>query len=294
MKVLNVPDYAEDITLFEEFVPTTSRLSAKDKADTVQFLLDNLNHVTDKFGPQKNEAYHEKRALLHAAVNVLEPGFFNQVCIAKLDALLQTELHERAVVEGGELAQSAALDIQGTCVALWQGDITTLRIDAIVNAANDRLLGCFQPLHTCIDNAIHTRAGVQLRDDCWVIMQKQQMSEPTGIAKVTRAYNLPSKFVIHTVGPIVQGDLTSRHEEALRKSYLSCLDICASLPQIQSVAFCCISTGVFGYPYDRAATTAFHTVCDWLTKHPVALEYVVFNVFTDRDRLMYESLMVGV
>jgi O-acetyl-ADP-ribose deacetylase (regulator of RNase III) len=228
---------------------------------------------------------------LHAALNVLEPGFLNNESKAKLDALLQTELHERAIVEGAELAQSAALNIQGTRIALWQGDITTIRTDAIVNAANKNLLGCFQPLHNCIDNAIHTQAGVQLRDDCWAIMQKQQMLEPTGMAKVTRAYNLPSKFVIHTVGPIVKGNLTSRHENELRKSYLSCLNVCASLPQIQSIALCCISTGVFGYPYEQAAETAFNTTCDWLNKHPLELEYVVFNVFSDQDWLMYESLM---
>lgn len=291
MKLLDIQDYAKDIALFEKFVPVTSRLSVKEKQDVVQFLLDELKQVTAKFGPIKAVSYHEKRKLLRAAINVLEPGFFNRECKAKLDALLQTELHECTIVEGADLAQTAALDHQGTRIALWQGDITTMRIDAIVNAANNRLLGCFEPLHNCIDNAIHTQAGVRLRDDCWAIMQKQHMPEPTGVAKVTRAYNLPSNFVIHTVGPIVQGKLTRRHEDELRKSYLSCLNICASLPQIQSIALCCISTGVFGYPPERAAETAFNTVCGWLNEHPDELKYVVFTVFSDRDRLIYEQLM---
>lgn len=291
MKTLDIQDYAKDIALFEKFIPVTSGLSAKDKLDVVQCLLNDLKHVTEKFGPCKAESYHEKRKLLHAAINMLEPGFFNDECIAKLDALLQTELYEIDIVEGAELAQSAELDIQGTSIALWQGDITAIRIDAIVNAANNRLVGCFQPLHNCIDNAIHTKAGVQLRDDCWAIMQKQHKPEPTGMAKVTRAYNLPSNFVIHTVGPIVEGNLTSQHEDELRKSYLSCLNVCASLPQIQSIALCCISTGVFGYPRERAAETAFNTVCDWLNKHPEELDYVVFTLFSDRDRLIYEQLM---
>ncbi|MEM9777405.1 MAG: protein-ADP-ribose hydrolase, partial [Chloroflexota bacterium] len=176
-------------------------------------------------------------------------------------------------------------------IALWQGDITSLKVDGIVNAANNRLLGCFQPLHSCIDNAIHTQAGVQLRDDCQTIMQKQAVPEPTGIAKITRAYNLPSKFVLHTVGPIVQGALTAKHDSDLRSAYTSCLDLSAEIDVIRSLAFCCISTGVFGYPQDKAAATAYQTVCSWLDQHPGRFDHIIFNVFTDQDRVLYESLM---
>ena len=291
MNTLSIQDYAQDIALFETFRPVSSCLSADEKEEVANFLLAALKHVTDKFGSFQVDTYHDKRRLLHAALNVLEPGFLNDECIAKLNELLQTELHERTIIDGAELAQSAALEIRGTNISLWQGDITTIQIDAIVNAANDRLLGCFQPLHSCIDNTIHSRAGVQLRDDCHTIMQKQNMPEPTGTTKVTRAYNLPSRFVIHTVGPIVQGNLTRRHTEDLQKSYLSCLNVCTSTAQINSVAFCCISTGVFGYSHEQAAETAFITVCNWLNQNPGQLDYVVFNVFTDRDRFMYESLM---
>lgn len=291
MELLKLPQYARDIALFEPFVPLAGRLSAGEKHEVVTLLLDSLAHVTKQFGAIQAEASEDKRRLLHAALNVLEPGFLQDENIASLNALLQTELSERATVNANVLAHATDLKIQGTAVTLWQGDITTLKIDAIVNAANDRLLGCFQPLHSCIDNAIHSRAGVQLRDDCQRIMQKQAMPEPTGAAKVTRAYNLPSRFVVHTVGPIVQGQLTERHVEELRHSYLSSLNLCAELEDIRSIAFCCISTGVFGYPYEAAAETAFNTVSSWLNQNPGHLDLVVFNVFTDRDRIKYESTM---
>ena len=289
--MLNIRNYAADIALFEVFTPASPHLSAEEKQDIVNTLLAELKHVTNKFELLQVKSYQDKRTLLRAALNVLEPGFLNDEAIAKHDLLLQTELRERAIVNGTEFAQSANLEIKGTKIVLWQGDITRLKIDAMVNAANDRLLGCFQPLHNCIDNVIHSRAGVQLRDDCQIIMQKQAAPEPTGTAKVTRAYNLPSKFVIHTVGPIVQNNLARRHKEALEKSYLSCLDVCSSIPQINSIAFCCISTGVFGYPQEHAAKTAFNTVCYWLKENPDKLEYIVLNVFTDKDKLIYESLM---
>ena len=205
--MLNIHNYAADIALFEAFTPASTHLSTEEKQEIVNTLLAELKRVTNKLELFQVKSYQDKRTLLRAALNVLEPGFLNDEAIAKLDLLLQTELHERAIVNGTELAQPANLEIKGTKIVLWQGDITRLKIDAIVNAANDRLLGCFQPLHNCIDNVIHSRAGVQLRDDCQTIMQKQAASEPTGTAKVTRAYNLPSKFVIHTVGPIVKENL---------------------------------------------------------------------------------------
>ena len=291
MERLDIDDYAMDIALFEEYVPVSSFLSEKEKQDVVNSLLEELKHIIDKFEYFNAEKQHDKRRLLHAALNVLEPAFLRNDSIKKLDSLLQTELYEKAIINGSEIAQPGKLNVHGTKVMLFQGDITTIQIDAIVNAANNQLLGCFQPLHACIDNAIHSKAGVQLRDDCFKIMKKQKIPEPTGTAKVTRAYNLPSKFVIHTVGPIVQGNLTSQHKEDLKKSYLSCLDICTSIAQIKSIAFCCMSTGVFGYPPEEAAKTAFKTVFDWLKKNLGELDYVIFNVFTDQDRLIYESLI---
>ena len=147
-------------------------------------------------------------------------------------------------------------------IYLWQGDITTLECDAIVNAANSQMLGCFLPLHNCIDNCIHTFAGLRLRNKCAEIMQKQGHEEPTGQAKITPAYDLPCKYVIHTVGPIANGHLTARHEELLASSYRSCLEL-ADENGLGSIAFCCISTGVFGFPRDRAAQIAVQTVRDY-------------------------------
>ena len=172
---------------------------------------------------------------------------------------------------------------------LWQGDITRLKVDAIVNAANSQMLGCFQPLHNCIDNCIHTYAGIQLRLKCNEIMQAQGHEEETGKAKITPAYNLPCEYVIHTVGPIVQGPLTKKHEELLASCYQSCLDI-AEENGVKSIAFCCISTGVFMFPNKRAAEIAVETVKNWLDETGSDMK-VVFNVYKDIDYLFYKNLL---
>ena len=177
----------------------------------------------------------EKRQLLHAILNTLKPGTLKGKNVELLNYLLQSELYEKELTKAENIPTNK--NIKGTKLSIYQGDITTLKVDAIVNAANSQLLGCFQPLHGCIDNAIHSKAGVQLRDDCKVIIKKQKIVEATGKAKITRAYNLPSKFVIHTVGPIVQGELNDKHEEDLRQSYIHCLDICKKVPAIKSIAF---------------------------------------------------------
>ena len=174
-------------------------------------------------------------------------------------------------------------------IYLWQGDITTLEVDAIVNAANSQMLGCFQPLHNCIDNCIHTFAGLRLRNKCAEIMQKQGHEEPTGLAKITQAYDLPCKFVIHTVGPIVNGQLTARHEELLASSYRSCLTL-ADENGLGSIAFCCISTGVFGFPQRRAAEIAVQTVREYKANTHSKIE-VIFNVFKDEDHDVYRELL---
>ena len=162
-------------------------------------------------------------------------------------------------------------------------------MDAIVNAANSGLLGCFRPLHNCIDNCIHTMAGVELREKCLEIMERQGHEEVTGTAKITPGYNLPARYVLHTVGPIVSGSLTGREEELLASCYRSCLDLAAAT-NLTSIAFCCISTGVFMFPNKRAAEIAIKTVLDWLTKTQSQMK-VVFTVFKDVDREIYHSLL---
>ena len=164
-------------------------------------------------------------------------------------------------------------------IHLWQGDITTFRCDAIVNAANSGMTGCYQPCHNCIDNCIHTYAGIQLRNACAEIMEKQGDEEPTGRAKITPAFNLPCKYVLHTVGPIVQGHLTKRYEELLASCYRSCLEL-VDKNEVKSIAFCCISTGVFMFPNERAAEIAVQTVRDYRREKNSGIE-VIFNVWKD-------------
>ncbi len=171
------------------------------------------------------------------------------------------------------------------------GDITTLQCDAIVNAANSGMTGCYVPNHKCIDNCIHSFVGVQLRLDCARMMEEQGHEEPTGQAKITKAYNLPCRYVLHTVGPIVQGKLTEKHCALLRSCYLSCLEL-ASAYGLESVAFCCISTGVFCFPNDKAAQIAVQTVQEYLEETPdSSVKNVIFNVFKNEDLQIYERIL---
>ena len=174
-------------------------------------------------------------------------------------------------------------------IYLWQGDITTLRCDVIVNAANSGMTGCYVPNHRCIDNCIHSFAGVQLRLECDEIMTKQGYSEPTGQAKITNSYNLPCKYIIHTVGPIINGKLTSEDCDLLESCYKSCLELAAK-NNLDSIAFCCISTGEFHFPNDKAAQIAVKTVEEFMKKE-TSLKKVIFNVFKDMDKEIYRKLL---
>lgn len=174
-------------------------------------------------------------------------------------------------------------------IAVWQGDITRLKADAIVDADNDRLLGCFVPCHGCIDNAIHSASGLQLRDECHQLMNAQGRPEPTGQAKLTGGYNLPAKYILHTVGPIIHGRVTPQDRELLASCYRSCLNL-ASEHELQSVAFCCISTGEFHFPNQEAARIAVQTVREFL-QAPTTVRKVVFNVFKDLDADIYRNLL---
>lgn len=171
---------------------------------------------------------------------------------------------------------------------MWKGDITRLNIDAIVNAANHKLLGCFYPCHNCIDNAIHSSAGVQLRLECAEIMKKQSSDEQIGNAKITKAYCLPCKYVIHTVGPIIQGHLTDKHCKQLSNCYKSCLSLAVE-NNLKSIAFCCISTGEFHFPNEIAAKIAIRETLNFLEKNE-SIEKIVFNVFKNKDYEIYKHL----
>ena len=198
------------------------------------------------------------------------------------DEYLQEELRLKGVTDIASLAPAA------TDIYLWKGDITTLKCDGIVNAANSQMLGCFCPNHGCIDNAIHTFAGIGLRQECAEIM-KNQGEEPTGRAKITKAYNLPCKYILHTVGPIVYGELTKQHERGLADCYRSCLSL-ADKYGLQSLAFCCISTGEFHFPNEKAAEIAVRTVIEYKT-HTKSKMKVVFNVFKETDYAIYARIL---
>ena len=199
------------------------------------------------------------------------------------DAYLQGELAAKKITRLSELSP-----LQNG-IYLWRGDITTLDCGAIVNAANSGMTGCYQPCHNCIDNCIHTYAGVQLRLKCAEIMKQQGYEEPTGQAKITPAYNLPCDYVIHTVGPIVRGKLTRQHCELLKSCYRSCLEL-ADENNVGSIAFCCISTGIFMFPNDRAAEIAVQTVQEYKAETGSKIE-VVFNVFKEQDERIYRKLL---
>ena len=225
----------------------------------------------------------EQRQLLRGLFNVRMPGRIGDEFLRIQDEYLQEETRQKGVTRLRDLTPLEP------GIYLWQGDITTLACDAIVNAANSGMTGCYQPCHNCIDNCIHTYAGVQLRNVCAEIMEKQGYEEPTGRAKITPAFNLPSRYVIHTVGPIVQGRLTKRHEEQLASCYRSCLQL-AEENGCKSIAFCCISTGVFGFPQDRAAKIAVETVRTYRSTNHSSIE-VIFNVFQNRDHELYRDLL---
>ena len=225
----------------------------------------------------------DKRRLLRALMNVRPPAPVSEDFLKVQDEYLQGVLAEKQVIRIADLTP-----VQPG-LYLWQGDITTLAADAIVNAANSAMLGCFVPCHGCIDNAIHSAAGVQLRLECARIMAQQQAEEPTGRAKITRAYNLPCRYVLHTVGPIIDGRVTRQDRELLASCYRACLELAAAYG-LKSVAFCCISTGEFHFPNEDAARIAVRTVQSFRAQHPDAPE-VIFNVFQDKDDAIYRKLL---
>lgn len=229
-----------------------------------------------------------KRALLRSLMNVRPPLKISDDFLKVQDELLTSETSNKDLTSPEDIRE-----VNGKLM-LWQGDITTLKVDAIVNAANSKLLGCFIPQHNCIDNVIHSAAGVQLRAECNRIMQTQDHDEEVGGAKITGAYNLPSKHVIHTVGPAIPyGSKPSKKDcDDLASCYNSCLDI-ASYNKLESIAFCCISTGVFNFPQDLAAKIAIKTVSQYLKSNETSLKHIIFNVFTDKDYLIYKEFFNG-
>ena len=234
-----------------------------------------------------------KRDLFRALRNVRWPKPVSEEFLRLQDEELQVQLQEKGVVELDDCRDGVHTVSTNKQLLVWQGDITRLKVDAIVNAANSQMLGCFHPLHKCIDNAIHSAAGVQLREECYQLMLQQGRDEPTGQAKITRAYNLPCKYVIHTVGPIIPNGIpTEFQKEQLASCYRNIM-ACADENHLESVAFCCISTGEFRFPKQLAAEIAVQTVKDYLTTHhDSSIKQLVFNVFKDIDWDIYRRLLL--
>ena len=248
----------------------------------IQYLLDGNPQYSEMRIPSDLQG---KRDLVRALRNVRMPSPVSEDFLCLQDEELQVQLQEKGVVTVDDI-------ITDDRFVLWQGDITRLRVDAIVNAANSQMLGCFHPLHKCIDNAIHSAAGVQLREECHQLMLQQGHPEETGSAKITKAYNLPCKYVIHTVGPIIPNGIPTEYQKEQLASCYRSIMACADENGLESVAFCCISTGEFRFPNELAAEIAVKTVSDYLSTHPnTSLKHIVFNVFKDVDREIYQRLL---
>jgi O-acetyl-ADP-ribose deacetylase (regulator of RNase III) len=236
--------------------------------------------------------------LLRALLTVRPPLPLPDRFWSAMDRLQKWEAARKTVADG-TLIPRISSDIPGAryparnrC-ALWQGDITALKVDAIVNAANASLLGCFVPFHACIDNAIHWAAGPRLRQDCQQIMEMQGHPEKTGQAKITRGYHLPARYVLHTVGPVYAGPETlTEQSDQLAACYRACLDLGAQIKTVKTIAFCSVSTGFFGFPRDLAARIALDTVARWMEEHSLPMT-VIFNVFSDSDRALYRDTISG-
>ena len=252
---------------------------------------DRLNYLI-RYLLQEKEEYQEisvpteladQKRLLRSLMNVRLPAPVQSEFLKIQDEYLQEEAAARGITRIETLSPVS----EG--IYLWQGDITTLNCDAIVNAANSQMLGCFIPCHGCIDNAIHSAAGIQLRLECARIMAQQRTEEPTGKAKITKSYNLPCRYVLHTVGPIIHGTVTSEDRRLLAGCYRSCLELAAA-HDLKSIAFCCISTGEFHFPNKLAAEIAVQTVRDFQKDSQNHME-VIFNVFKDSDYEIYKRLL---
>ena len=259
--------------------------------ERLDYLVEEFKADSDEYKDLKTpNSTEDKRRILRSLMNIRMPKELSSEVMKVQDEYLLERAAEKGVVNLSDIP------VIRDGLSIWQGDITRLSVDAIVNAANSQMLGCFVPMHTCIDNCIHTFAGVQLRAECNRKMNELRIrygrdyEQPTAVPMLTDAYNLPTKKVIHIVGPIVQYKLTPELEKDLENCYRNTLDMCAE-NDLKSVAFCCISTGVFHFPNKKAAEIAVKTVSEWLRDNPGKVERVIFNVFKDEDKAIYEKLI---
>lgn len=271
----------------------------KEQKERLDYLLEEFKKDSSYYKDLETlDSYEEKRMALRSLMNIRMPRFMQESVVKVQDEFLTEEAKEKGIVSLDEIP---AIDEQygsrhpfADKISIWQGDITRLKVGAIVNAANSQMLGCFVPCHRCIDNAIHSAAGIQLREECDQYMNRRKIQygsryeEPTGRAVLTKGYNLPAEYVIHTVGPIVGGTLNNIHRQDLHDCYENVLKCCVE-NKIRSVAFCCISTGEFHFPGKEAAKIAVETVTDFLKSNETEFDRIIFNVFKDTDRILYEK-----
>lgn len=271
--------------------------------ERLDYLVEGFKEDSGRYRNMKVEdTYDQKRMALRSLMNIRMPGAMPEEILDVQDAFLTEEAEEKGIVMLEDILtvkeKYRSSHPFADKLSIWQGDITRLGIGAIVNAANSQMLGCFVPCHRCIDNAIHSAAGIQLREACNHQMNEKRIrygkryEEPTGQAMLTEGYNLPAEYVIHTVGPIVGFRLTDGLRQDLRNCYESVLKCCIE-NRIRSVAFCCISTGEFHFPNDEAARIAVETVTEVLRENEEAFDRVIFNVFKDMDRELYEEQIAG-
>lgn len=271
------------------------------QSDRLDYLLEKLREDSGQYrNLVVKDNDEEKRMALRSLMNIRMPKNMEEEVLMVQDDFLQEEAKEKGIVRISSIPtvkeQYKSTHKHADKISIWQGDITRLAVGAIVNAANAQMLGCFVPCHRCIDNAIHSAAGIQLREECYHLMNQkrirygQRYEEPTGQAEITKGYNLPAEFVIHTVGPIVGWRLNDSLRQDLRNCYQSVLE-CAVEHKVRSIAFCCISTGEFHFPNDEAAKIAVETVSDFLCEHEDAFDRIIFNVFKDLDKELYVSML---
>lgn len=273
-----------------------------ERTEIIDILLEKLKADSAEYKELETREYslEEKKNTIRSLMNIRMPRELSDELAKLQDAYLQEERSAKGIVKLTDIPTiKETFDSKASYadkISLWQGDITRLEVGAIVNAANSQMLGCFVPCHRCIDNAIHSAAGMRLREECSHIMNHRRMKygrnyeEPTGTATLTNAYNLPCDHVIHTVGPIVHGRLNDKLCQDLRNCYENVLQCCLE-HNIKSVAFCCISTGEFHFPNDKAAEIAWKTVSAFLKKHGDRMERIIFNVFKDSDLELYEKIL---
>lgn len=274
-----------------------------DSTETIDIFLEKLKEDSVEYKELETGEYRleEKKKAIRSLMNIRMPRELPGELETLQDEYLQEERRAKGVVRLADIPtikeQFSSRIPHAEKISLWQGDITRLEVGAIVNAANSQMLGCFVPCHRCIDNAIHSAAGMQLREECSHIMNSRRLKygrdyeEPTGTATLTKAYNLPCEHVIHTVGPIVYNGLNDSLCQDLENCYKNVLKCCLE-HHIKSVAFCCISTGEFHFPNDRAAEIAVESVTDFLKSYGDTMDRVIFNVFKESDRDIYEKLFV--